>query len=643
MVIFMKDLLLYTRETVSEDIYSAKLAFSMHLAIRRGDTFEALNHNSGVFFSKAVTNEDGSLTAKTLTAPFAFKTPEGFYILSVRTADHGENDDESKGCVLVAFTKNFIVYEELGLIRLSDDYICSVSGVYCKYCNGYKLTWTTQGGVTNDRIFGSLHDAAQREGNAYDAAETFSISFRNYSFEANAKSTIPDGYNFISDAVWIAPGESRFVPAGSLSSLKGLSLPEGCIPSCVISVDDELADYICKKLITPVNTGISVPKDICVSSADELAGISACVSYSDGSSCSKKLDWDCSGVDFTKPGRYNVSATLRQPHFDFPLATDRADPCIGFWNNKYYYIATNDADGNHTLYIREADTIPGLVTAKEHLLLDSVTYEGIGGLLWAPEFHVVNGRLYIFHACTPGEFFREESHIMALREGGNPVNQDDWSRPKRITLKDGSDICEAGKEITLDMTCFEWEGDYYVVWSQRQFLPKDLGAWLYIAKLNPDDPSRLLTDPVVLSKPEYSWANNHTFVDEGPFALIRGNMLYLTFSSAAVDSTYVVSMLITEKGKDLLNPANWRKTNYPILTARSSEGEYGTGHNAYIEDKDGLIWNTYHARPGVNGPRSTGFRRVHFGFDGEPILDMTEEKDICEEFRSISTTIEVRR
>ena len=75
---------------------------------------------------------------------------------------------------------------------------------------------------------------------------------------------------------------------------------------------------------------------------------------------------------------------------------------------------------------------------------------------------------------------------------------------------DGTDICEAGKEITLDMTTFEWEGEIYAVWSQRQFLPKDLGAWLYIAKLNPEEPWKLACEPVILSKPELGWANNHT-------------------------------------------------------------------------------------------------------------------------------------
>lgn len=337
-----------------------------------------------------------------------------------------------------------------------------------------------------------------------------------------------------------------------------------------------------------------------------------------------------------------IEGEIYRPCFPFPVAYNRADPCVTRWNGKYYFIATNDADNNHTLYIREADTLEGLTQAEEILLLDSSTYEGIGGLLWAPEFHEIEGRLYIFHAATPEPFFEEESHIMALREGGNPACREDWSAPRRIVKMDGSDLCEAGKTISLDMTCFFWEGDYYVIWSQRQFLPKDLGAWLYIAKLDAREPWRLASEPVVLSKPDYGWANNHTFVEEGPYALPAEDVLYITFSAAAVDTSYVVSYLVIERGKDLLQRGNWRKNNYPILTSRSVEGEYGTGHNAYVEDEDGNIWNTYHARPGTDGVRSSGIRRVHFDIDGAPVLDMTEEMDLREAFRQVKTKLVIR-
>ncbi len=364
--------------------------------------------------------------------------------------------------------------------------------------------------------------------------------------------------------------------------------------------------------------------------------------YNDGTSCRKRIDWKLGDVDFSQKGSHMIEGEIYRPCFPFPVAYNRADPCVTRWNGKYYFIATNDADNNHTLYIREADTLEGLTQAEEILLLDSSTYEGIGGLLWAPEFHEIEGRLYIFHAATPEPFFEEESHIMALREGGNPACREDWSAPRRIVKMDGSDLCEAGKTISLDMTCFFWEGDYYVIWSQRQFLPKDLGAWLYIAKLDAREPWRLASEPVVLSKPDYGWANNHTFVEEGPYALPAEDVLYITFSAAAVDTSYVVSYLVIERGKDLLQRGNWRKNNYPILTSRSVEGEYGTGHNAYVEDEDGNIWNTYHARPGTDGVRSSGIRRVHFDIDGAPVLDMTEEMDLREAFRQVKTKLVIR-
>ncbi len=431
-----------------------------------------------------------------------------------------------------------------------------------------------------------------------------------------------------------------------LSGVPKLSVPKaedlhilGAVPSHVLEIPENVADRLLKKLMTPVNCGVEFPAQVEASSEEDLYKYKASSLFTDGTKVERKVDWDLSSVDFGTPGTYSVKGRIHQEHFEFPVAFNRADPCVGKWNGKYYFIATNDADKEHTLYIREADTLPELVDAEEILLLDSTTYEGIGGLLWAPEFHEIDGKWYIFHAATPGEFFWEESHVMALREGGNPTCREDWSAPKRVVKADGSDICEAGKEITLDMTVFDWEGEYYAIWSQRQFLPKDLGAWLYIAKINPKEPWKLASEPVVLLKPDYGWSNNHTFVVEGPFALPKEDILYITFSGAAVDTSYVVGLLSIPKGKDLLDPKNWKQGNYPILTARSVEGEYGTGHNAYVTDEDGTIWNTYHARPGVEGVRSSGIRRVHFDIDGAPMLDVTEELDLLEEYATVETQV----
>lgn len=594
------ELIIYTREPMDTDIYDAKLAYSMHLALMRDGVCVPLNHNSGVFFAKATEDPaDGSITPKSLKSPYAFKLAQGGYgVLAVRTEGDGSVDHESKGCALLAVTEDFLQYKEVGLVRLCDDYVTELACSYCQQGNAYKISYKTE----------SYSGVCKLAG--IDSLETTPVT----SCPAQDEITVPECAKDI----------------------------EGAHVSCVIEIPDGIADKLEKKLVTPRNVEVRFPEEVTASNEAELSSVRATAVYSDGSTDDKKVIWDLSGVDFSTPGRYEVTGQLAQEHYEFPVAVNRADPCVAKWGDKFYFIATNDADGNHTLYIRCADTIEGLVDAPEVLLLDSETYDGIGGLLWAPEFHEINGRLYIFHGATPGEFFREESHLMVLREGGDPMQRSDWSRTKRVTKRDGSDLCEAGKVITLDMTCFPWEGDYYVVWSQRQFVPKDLGAWLYIAKLDPSDPWKLLTDPVVLSKPDYGWANNHVLVDEGPFALIRGDKIYLTFSSALVDSTYCVGMFTIEKGKNLLNPSDWVKVNYPLLTSRSVEGEFGPGHNAYVTDDDGKVWNTYHARPGVKGPRSSGIRRVHFDIYGEPVLDMTEELDINPALKTVKTTIVVK-
>ena len=121
------------------------------------------------------------------------------------------------------------------------------------------------------------------------------------------------------------------------------------------------------------------------------------------------------------------------------------------------------------------------------------------------------------------------------------------------------------------------------------------------------------------------------------------NQYKINLNDKYYDTSYVVGMLTVEKGKDILVRENWRKSNAPILTSRSVEGEFGTGHNAYVIDEYGDMWNTYHARPGVDGPRSSGVRRVHFDIDGLPRLDLVEENDVNKELRTIRTTLVVEK
>lgn len=594
-----KDILCYTRLPQEDMVYASRLAHSMHLAYSTdGVLFQELNHNSGVLFAKATENEDGTLRAKSLKNPYLFHLADGNYgVIAVRTEADGEADEQSKGKVLLFSSADLLQYSEVGLLELkADTFVSDVSCQYDPERNGYLISWIDE------------------YGQGYESWMTDIMSLKKVSAPEEAE-------RFTLDTV--------------------LADVEGILPRNVISVSAEAARRLICKLTVPENIAIVVPDCVSAASVEEVKAVRATALYSDGTQASKKVDWNTDAIDWSQAGTYRISGEIHQEHYPFPIAFDRADPCIAQWKGKYYFIATNDADQNHTLYMREADTIPGLVTAEEALILDSSTYEEIRGLLWAPEFHVIEDELYIFHAATSGEFFYEECHVMKLRAGGHPMNVADWSIPERVVKKDGTYLCEAGKTISLDMTVIRWNGKHYAAWSERQFVSVDLGAWIYIATIDPQEPWKLTSDPVLLTRPDYGWANNHTFVDEGPFALYSDDKLYVTFASAAVDATYVVGLLTADKGADLLDIESWTKGNYPLLTSRSVPGEYGPGHNSYVTDEDGVIWNAYHARPGIDGPRSSGLRRVHFDIDGAPVLDLTEDKDLNPELKQVFIEVNV--
>lgn len=602
--------LCYTRLPKEEDIYAPKLAYSMHLAYSEdGKQYYELNHNSGVLFAKATENPDGTLNAKSLKNPYIFPMEDSimgkdlqnnysnknssFGVLAVRTEPDGTEDLQSKGSVLLFTTSDLLQYEEVGLLKLIDDSF--VKEVCCKFDTkekAYIIKWRDEKGHYYQN---TIQDFS-------------SLSFASHPVKAEP---------FMLDQV------SADI--------------EGIVPGNVISIAKEMAHRLICRLSVPVNVKIEIPSKVIAASEEDLKQIKALAIYSDGTTAEKRIDWEVDGITWGKSGVYEVNGTVHQDHYPFPIVINRADPCMGKWKDKYYFIATNDADNNHSLYIREADTIPELVTAKEFKILDTTMYAHLGNLLWAPEFHIIGEDLYIFHAGTPGDFVKEQSHVMKLKRGGNPVSAADWEMPVRVVKKDGSYLYEDG--ITLDMTCFEHNGSVYVIWAQRQFMPVDQGSWLYIAKVNKEKPWQLITDPVLISRPEYGWANNHTFVDEGPFSLITDTKIFVTFASALVDATYVVGLLSAEKNVDLLDPASWVKGNYPLLTSRSVPGEYGPGHNAYVTDDDGTIWNTYHARAGLDKPRSSGIRRVHFDIDGYPVLDLTEEKDVSQTLAKVSLTV----
>lgn len=592
-------LLCYERDPWNNAGYDTKLSHSMHLALARGEAdFEALNHNYGVLFPRGTEEEDGSITAKTLIQPCIFQVSDALFgVFAVQTGAAGENDLSSKGKLLCFTTKDFVHYTQLKSLEIGNELILEVR--------------------VDDQMARQIY-WREASGKCYLAEFWFNEGTQNFEISGVGQQevkTIPPKLTINTDQI------------------------ADCIPRSIVSISKKMGDYLLCKLEEPINTENVVPMTCAVHGRSELENVHAIAKYSDGTETTKRIDWYCQNIDFSKQQELTIKGRIHQNHYIFPMALDRADPCIGRWRGKYYFIATNDTDRNHSLYLREANTIPELVTAQEVKILDSNMYSSVGNLLWAPEFHEINNKLFVFHSATVDRFEDVQSMVMALKPDGNPMIIDDWMEPHRVVRQDGRPLFEQG--LTLDMTEFQLDGHVYVVWSQRQMVPKDLGAWLYIAEVDASEPWRLISEPTVIAKPIYSWENNRAPVNEGPFVIQRNGQIYLTYSGALIDDSYVVGLMHLDEQAALLRSQSWHKGNYPILTSNTVAGEFGPGHNAYVIDDEGHYWNSYHAHPGKRGPRSSGIRRVHFDIDGEPDLGLTEARDLDPRHVTIETQLKI--
>lgn len=588
----------YTR-TPSGDCVD-QLACSMFLAYSDNgrDGFSALHDDYGVLFMRAESKENEQLIIKSLKDPYLFYTKEGKYgVAAVRTEKAGEKDATKSSSVMFYTSEDLIDYDEVGFIDLRTD--LAVNEPVCAYdssTDSYQITW---------------NDGA---GNYY-------------------QNTLPE---ISATAQASAPTETA--PASVRSADLGLS---GAKQGNLLPLEYAKAVRLKNKLSKIVNTGMEVPQSLRTASEEEVRAVRATARYNDGSTSSKKVVWDLSKVDFTKPGTYTATGTVTQPtfHNSKPLFEARPDPQMVKYNGKFYFIST-DEHGQGRIYIRQSNTLEGIKNSTERLLLDGTSFPQLfTACLWAPELHVIEGQLYLFFSGSLTNWSGVQSHVMKLKEGGDPMKTADWETPIRVKDQDGNNLYDADTQgITLDMTYFQVGDQGYVVWAQRQLHPVDTGSWLYIATVDKEEPWQLTGERMVICKPDYGWDNNGTFVVEGPFVLQKDGKIYLTFSGSGTDHTYCVGLLTASEDGNLLEASSWRKRNFPIFTSWSVAGQYGPGHNAYIMDDDGLVYNIYHAKWN-KGIRSASIRRVHFDMDGEPVLDMVEERDLLDEYKSVSVQV----
>lgn len=554
----------YTRNVDSYEQYDENLAFSMHLAYSKdGGDYEALNYNSGVLFATGYYRDQRhNMETNLLDYPYLFYLNDGRYAVMSQYLDMGNDqkkpdlkyDEDHKGMVAVYTSDDLLHYSRETFIRLGDDYIKNATCEYDTAAECYVIHW--------EDVNGKFYKTTMK-----DVLDQDSVN----GTEAGQVLCFPSQKTGITDAV----------------------------PRNIIPVEAGISDRVTKKLRPFVNTDVIVPP-VKALSVQDIVNTKVTAVYSDGSVSEKEVDWDYSGVDFSNMGgKYTITGTVRSGNeYGFGTALDQdgechlydendevketysltrnwADPNICYWNGKYYFVATNDANGNIGFYLREADTVKGLFEdgVKLYKILDKTKDESA---FWAPELHVINGKLTMLFAVS---FY---ARVMQL-EGDDPKNPGDWGEVQDVVYEDGKYF--NSRAMAIDMTYFEAGGQSYAVWSGREAkYGWDRAALLYIATCDPEKPWILTSDAVQIGGNVYSWESNHGVVNEGAYAVIKDGTVYLTYSGASVDNTYAVGLLKATEGADLLNPDNWTKNNYPILSSFVVEGEFGTGHSSFVKD-----------------------------------------------------------
>lgn len=378
--------------------------------------------------------------------------------------------------------------------------------------------------------------------------------------------------------------------------------------------------------------------------AEELPFTQATVIYSDGSTDRKPVDWHTERIPH-KPGEYSVGGTIIQRHYPFPLAKGYGDPVLFFWEGHWYVISTNDNLDDVGLYIRKADSPAALFApeTREHLILGLDEARGFLQSFWAPEFHVIGGQPYLLFAVS-GTPWKVNCYLMRLKKHGCPADPNGWEEPVPAVLRDGRLLAWKEGAISLDMTYIEDGGRAYLVWSYREHMgtPQDTGSMLYIAETDSEHPWRLISDPVLLSRPIYGWENvNGTINNEGPNAFVHDSRIYLCYSGGdAIGYTYAVGLLSIPCGENLLDASKWEKRCTPVMNFTTIPGEYGPGHNSFFVDEDGHLMTAYHAEDSYEHHlRCDGIRRVHFDIHGEPVFNMDDAHDLSSALREVHATV----
>ncbi|MCF0127925.1 MAG: family 43 glycosylhydrolase, partial [Pseudobutyrivibrio sp.] len=400
---------------------------------------------------------------------------------------------------------------------------------------------------------------------------------------------------YLNDGLWSGAVKEfsaydRVLSAEEITSLYKVVIPDENKEALVKAVSFDKS--VLKETSASVKAGESyeLPEKTTVKLSDNTV-LDAYITWTDENG--KVID----DVSMLRAGTYNLTGKV-SGYFKGPFIAESADPYVTYdeENEMYYFTCSDPAYGSinagyNKISLRASKTLEGLAEAEPVVIWDakdsSVNKYG-SQHIWAPEIHRIGGKWYVYFAGTIDSGAWSIRPRILVCDGNDPMTGK-WTEHARFTDKNGGYTGFNG--MSLDMTYFEANGKSYVIWADIE--PKSM---LKIAEVDPADPTKCISDQLIIAYPEYSWERVNEIVNEGASVLKKDGKIYVTFSASGTGPEYCVGLLTADENADLLDITSWSKRTTPILQSSDLYQQYGPGHNSFTKDENGNDIIVYHAR-----------------------------------------------
>jgi GH43 family beta-xylosidase len=289
--------------------------------------------------------------------------------------------------------------------------------------------------------------------------------------------------------------------------------------------------------------------------------------------------------------------------FANPIKRNGPDPWLQH-HDGYYYLATTT--WNSTITMRRSRTLSGLAAATDQVVFNLAGRPNGCCTVWAPEFHLINGRWYLYYVAgenVPDFNPTQRLHVLES-SGGDPMGP--------YTFK-----ADLGNTWELDPSILRHGGNLYLMGSAM-----DNGTQsLMITPLS--NPWTISGSRRTISQPTLSWERQTHPVNEGAEPLYRNGRTMIVYSASACWGPDYKLGLLTLTGSDPLNRSHWTKASNPVFQRSDGNGVFAPGHNGFFKSPDGTEdWIVYHANDSASGGcdmnRSTRAQKFTWNSDGTP-------------------------